>query len=419
MSAPGCLAPVGERVARAQRGVGVPGPREFGGRGVRTSQPTVAEVLSALRDRGPQTRTELLAATGLSRATVSTVLRRLLADGLVSERRPGGGQAPGRPAAVVRLNPARVHVVGLEVGRAHVAAAVADAAGEVGGEVAETVPVAWPVRRRVEASLGLLDRLAVDGDLDLSGMRAIAVGTPGPVFSAPTRLSPDMALSRAVRERSEVAKLLTDRFGVVVEVDNNTRATALGEATSGAAAQAANAVYLRVDAGVGGGIIADGRLLDGRWGAAGELGHVVVDPVGRRCPCGGRGCLELVASAPALLAATGEPDLGQLSLSLARGEHRAALAGAARAVAQVLAGAAAATDPSVIVLGGAVADLPGFLDSVESGLSDFLPSWCSAEISVRRAAGDRTAGARGCLVLARRRLEVASRPARRLRATAN
>lgn len=362
-------------------------------------------VTGALREHGPTTRAQLTAVTGLSRATVSAVVQSLLRDGRVSEERDGRPAEPGRPAALVRLNPSRIDVVGLEVGRGHVAVAAADAADVLIGEVARSAPAGASVLERTAAALALLDELAAGRGVDLSRVRAVAVGTPGPRFSREVRRSSDLALTRTARERAEVLELLTERFRVPVEVDNNTRCTALGEATSGVAAGARDMLYLRVDEGVGGGVVAGGALLDGHWGTAGEFGHVVVDPGGARCRCGGRGCLELVAAMPALLAATGTSDASDLTDGLQRGAHHAEVARAARAVAQVLAGALAALDSSVVVLGGSVARLPGFLARVEAGLVDLAPSWCLADLSVRGAEDDRTAGARGCLVRARTRLE--------------
>lgn len=373
-----------------------------------------AAVLAALREHGPATRAQLVTVTGLSRATVSDVVQLLLRGDHVSEERGKGGTEPGRPAAMVRLNPLWVDVVGLEIGRAHTAAAAADAADTLIGEVARSAPAEASILERTMAALELLDELVAEREVDLSRLRAVAVGTPGPRFTKSTRASTDLALTRTVRERAEVVEVLTKRFGVPVEVDNNTRCTALGEATSGAGAGARDLLYLRVDEGIGGGAVAGGALLEGHWGAAGEFGHVVVDPTGGRCPCGGRGCLELVAAMPALLAATGAADAGALTEGLQSGAYRSEVTRAARAVAQVLAGALASLDSSIVVIGGSVARLPGFLAQVEANLVDLAPSWCLADLSVRPAKDDRTAGARGCLVRARTRLE--SAPARSPRA---
>lgn len=93
--------------------------------------------------------------------------------------------------------------------------------------------------------------------------------------------------------------------GLVTWVDNDAKALALAEGWCGAAAGRRDFLAMVVSTGVGGGIVLDGRLLDGRLGNAGHIGHVVVEPEGRPCACGGRGCLEAEASGTAIAAVTG------------------------------------------------------------------------------------------------------------------
>jgi glucokinase len=100
---------------------------------------------------------------------------------------------------------------------------------------------------------------------------------------------------------------LRELTGLPVFVDNDAKALALGEGWVGAAAGRRDYIAMVVSTGVGGGIVLEGRLLSGRLGNAGHIGHVIVVPGGRRCQCGGRGCLEAEASGTALAAITGQP----------------------------------------------------------------------------------------------------------------
>ena len=95
--------------------------------------------------------------------------------------------------------------------------------------------------------------------------------------------------------------------GLPVFVDNDAKALALGEGWVGAARGVRDYLGMVVSTGVGGGIVLEGRLLDGASGNAGHVGHVVVEPDGRPCACGGRGCLEAEASGTAIAAMTGAP----------------------------------------------------------------------------------------------------------------
>lgn len=100
---------------------------------------------------------------------------------------------------------------------------------------------------------------------------------------------------------------LAELTGLPIAVDNDAKALAAGEGWVGAARGCRDFVAMVVSTGVGGGIVVDGRLLDGAEGNAGHIGHVVVEPDGRRCACGGQGCLEAEASGLAIEAMTGRP----------------------------------------------------------------------------------------------------------------
>jgi len=100
---------------------------------------------------------------------------------------------------------------------------------------------------------------------------------------------------------------LAAHTGLPTAVDNDAKALALGERWRGAARGASDFLAMVVSTGVGGGIVLDGRLLEGATGNAGHIGHVVVEPDGRRCACGGKGCLEAEASGSAIAAVTGRP----------------------------------------------------------------------------------------------------------------
>ena len=130
------------------------------------------------------------------------------------------------------------------------------------------------------------------------------VGCGGPMTPGGVAVSPlNIAAWRDFPLRGRLADLL----GLPVAVDNDAKALALGEGWRGAAQGERDFVAMVVSTGVGGGIVLEGRLLDGAAGNAGHIGHVVVEPDGRPCACGGRGCLEAEASGTAIAAVTGEP----------------------------------------------------------------------------------------------------------------
>lgn len=133
---------------------------------------------------------------------------------------------------------------------------------------------------------------------------AIGVGTAGPLTHNAELISP---LNIPCWRDFPLAGSLRDLTGLAVYGDGDAKALALGEGWKGAARGHDNFLAMVVSTGVGGGIVLNGRLLDGESGNAGHIGHIIVEPSGRRCVCGARGCLEAEASGPAIEAITGRP----------------------------------------------------------------------------------------------------------------
>jgi glucokinase len=147
--------------------------------------------------------------------------------------------------------------------------------------------------KRVTAAAGGGDRVIVCG-----------AGCGGPMSPGGDEVSPlNIEAWRSFPLRARLSELT----GLPTFVDNDAKALALGEGWVGAAAGCTDYIAMVVSTGVGGGIVLDGRLLGGRLGNAGHVGHVIVEPAGRECHCGARGCLEAEASGTALAAITGQP----------------------------------------------------------------------------------------------------------------
>ena len=133
---------------------------------------------------------------------------------------------------------------------------------------------------------------------------AIGIGTAGPIEPNAELVSP---LNIACWRNFPLAPRLRELTGLPVFGDGDAKALALGEGWKGAAQGHDNFIAMVVSTGVGGGIVLNGKLLDGASGNAGHVGHIIVEPSGRRCACGARGCLEAEASGPAIEAITGRP----------------------------------------------------------------------------------------------------------------
>jgi glucokinase len=151
----------------------------------------------------------------------------------------------------------------------------------------------------------LIDDVRAAGDADgLAHPSVCGVGCGGPMTRGGATVSPvNIAGWRGFPLRLRLEALT----GLPTAVDNDAKALALGEGWRGAATGVADYLGMVVSTGVGGGIVTDGRLLDGADGNAGHIGHIIVEPDGRRCGCGARGCLEAEASGTAIARITGRP----------------------------------------------------------------------------------------------------------------
>ena len=191
-----------------------------------------------------------------------------------------------------------------------------------------------------DSLLGLLD--SFDAEL-LEGASVVGVGCGGPMVLTTGEVSP---LNIPAWRDFPLRARLESTLGRPVWLENDAKALALGEGWRGAARNVSNFAAMVVSTGVGGGIVLDGRLLHGRLGNAGHLGHLIVVPEGRRCACGARGCLEAEASGTAIEARTGQP---------AREADLAERVRCGTLVGQAVASVVTLLDLEVVVVAGSVA----------------------------------------------------------------
>lgn len=360
---------------------------------------TMAAVMQSLLIRGISTRAEIANDTGLSQPTVSRTLATFLSDGTIEQVRDPNHVGRGRPVHLVGISSRRADTIGVELGRRHIAFAITDVSGRVVLSATRDTKAASSLVDRSREALSFLKAQAADTGIDLTKLRNVVVGTPGPRYRNPeNHKTIDVSLARLSRERTLVSKVFTGALRAPVSVGNNTRYTALAEIGRRLAAGLSvdTLIYLRVDEGVGGGIVAGGELQAGSWDAAGEMGHISLDVNGASCFCGGQGCLELVAALPAVLRAAGAADLDDLQDRATRDPAaKTAIYDAATATAKVIAGVIAVVNPSVLVIGGSVASLAGFMGRFETVTRATAPLWATLDLVIEAAETDHLLGAIG------------------------
>ncbi|MDX3657653.1 ROK family protein [Streptomyces sp. ID05-26A] len=245
-------------------------------------------------------------------------------------------------------------VLALDFGGTKIAAALVDPFGAV--VRSERVPT--PSANPWDAVVSVISSVVQD-----SAVAGVGIGSAGPVDTVAGTVSPINVPSwQAFPLRESVASLFP---AVPVELAGDGVCMALGEHWRGAGQDSRFMVGLVVSTGVGGGLVLDGRPFGGRTGNAGHIGHVVVEPDGLPCTCGGRGCAETVASGPRMVAwarrigwqAPDDADAALLAAAALAGEEipREAFERAGRAVGMAIAGAAAVCDLDMAVIGGGVA----------------------------------------------------------------
>jgi predicted NBD/HSP70 family sugar kinase len=371
----------------------------------------LALVLSHLRAVGARSRATIAAETGLTRATVSSLVAELVGRGLVAEGETERG-AVGRPSQQVDLHGDAFYTVGSEVNLGYVAVVALNVRGEV---VAER----WAPLDADELDAGTaLPRLAslileVVGPLTRAGGELVGVtfALPGLIERSTGTVLGAPNLGWSQTPVVETMRTLLGDPRCPLLLDNEANLAARAEVGTPARAGVSNLVLLTGVVGVGAGIVASGELLRGVRGFAGEVGHLQLDPGGRRCGCGRRGCWETVVGLDALLssaAADGDPvreptlDVVQrLDLLTARavaGDRRT-LDALDRTAAWLGTGAGILVnlfDPELLVLGGYFARLgPWLAEPVTRALPDRVYAPQRGGCRVEPSALGFTAAARG------------------------
>jgi len=216
-----------------------------------------------------------------------------------------------------------------------------------------------------------------------------------------------------------VAALLKAATGVPTHLENDAQLAAYGEFHKGAGQGSRHLVFVTISTGIGGGIVIDGKLYSGAGGAAGEVGHVVIDPGGPMCSCGRRGHLEALASGTSMARiageriAAGEPSTlselesitaRELGVASAAGDALATsvLADAGRLLGLGLGGLLNVLDPEVLVLGGGVIQIgPSLLDHLYAAIREQTFEITYSHVRIATAGLGQDAGLVGALEWAR------------------
>ncbi|MER6754013.1 ROK family protein [Micromonospora echinofusca] len=339
---------------------------------MRMVDPLHVRLLRLLRDEGAVSRAELGDRLQMPRPRLLAELERLVGLGYVAEAGLAASRG-GRRSTLVELSP-RLRFAAVDLGASSIDVEVVNGRLEPVAAYAEAADIRTGPKVILQRVNELLHKARVDGAYER--LDAVGIGVPGPVsFRDGVPVSPPIMPGW---DRFPVRELLTREHGCPAVVDNDVNIMAIGERHGGVAHSVDDFLFVKIGTGIGCGIYLSGEVYRGTDGCAGDIGHIQVDAHGPMCSCGNVGCLEALFSGAAL--AKDATAAARSGASPALAERLAArgavtaldVAGGAvegdvtciqlirdggRRVGGVLAGLVSFTNPSMIVIGGGLAQL--------------------------------------------------------------
>ncbi|WP_064684598.1 ROK family transcriptional regulator [Rhizobium bangladeshense] len=344
-------------------------------------------VIELIRTHGSLSRAAIARMTALTPQTVSNIVEELERSHLLVAAE-AQKLARGQPIIPYSINPAGAYSIGLELGRQRASGVLTDLSGAVCARVDRQVEHPDP-QRAMPILHSIVEHLKQAFAFDQGRLLGVGIALPGRYGEGgTTSLSPH---SLPGWQGFPVGPELEQRLSVPVLVENDATAAAIGERLHGVARGLASFVYLFLagGGGIGAGMFLDGHLYKGSRNNAGEIGHVIVEPHGRICSCGKRGCLDRYISASVAYESMGIANAGELSPDeldalIARGGEGldAWLDQAVQPLRQILDFLELAFDPETIVLGGSIPSslmqrlaerLEPLHDPIDPGRKDGVP----------------------------------------------
>ncbi|SKB04623.1 ROK family transcriptional regulator [Aeromicrobium choanae] len=352
-----------------------------------------SRVVQAVREAGGLSQAQIARRTQLAPATVSGIIRELVAAGFLQSE--GGA---GRRGATVTVSRGAGVVAGVDFGHAHLQVALADLGGEISdSRLAPLAPDA-PSDGSLALARTMIDDLLGSAGLGHDSLRAVGMAIPAPIGRDGIIDSGSILPGWVGVEARAAAEKVFERTTVV---DNDANLSALAEWRLGAGRGHQDLVYIKIASGVGCGLVLDGRIHHGGLGTAGELGHLTIDESGPLCRCGSRGCLEAYVGGAALIAqyapTGGELDVPGFVERALRGDQgaRRLIEDAGRHLGEAVAAVANLLGPEVVVIGGdlaAAGDL--LLDEVRASMRRHALTPVAREV---RVTGSELTGRPSCV----------------------
>lgn len=248
-----------------------------------------SKLLQTIIDEKQISRAQLSATTGLNKASVSDITRKLLAEKLIIETGIGSASiSGGRKPVWLQFNPEAAYIIGIDIGPDYLDGLLTYANSQIIASITQHQIEITPltIYDKIEQLVTKLTENIKESPIRIAGM---ALAIHGLVFKNEILFTPNYDL-----DTTPLYEELTRRYPFPIYLENEANLAALGEYTF--ATESRNLISISIHTGVGAGIVEDGKLRLGIHGKAGEIGHNILYPNGRLCPCGNKGCLEQYAS---------------------------------------------------------------------------------------------------------------------------
>jgi glucokinase-like ROK family protein len=263
-------------------------------------------ILRTIYLNGSMSRLDLSSRADLSPSTVTNMTSEMIKDGVLIEKGVEESLG-GRPRTILTINPEYGYLVGIDLGETHVQLELFDLTLNKLGTSREPIlfngDTADKPKKYVEIIAANLEKLVASSGIRRESVIGVGIGVPGVVeHDGQVNVAAPIWAWKSIG----LLKMLEERLGLPVYIDNGAKAMALAESRFGAGRGVQELAVILLGTGIGAGIITKGALYRGATNSAGEWGHTKIELNGRACRCGSNGCLESYAGAPGIIATYNE-----------------------------------------------------------------------------------------------------------------
>ena len=259
-----------------------------------------AAIFRIIKNMGPISRTDIVKQTGLSKSTVSVHTKKLLDMSLIkkSEAENKSVGSVGRNRELLKFAKNNGLIIAIDLGATSLNVALCNLDAEIIELKKKDVLVNNGPKTIMNQVNQLIEELLANNSLSQKKILGIGMGVPGPVeFLKGLPVSPPIMPGWHL---FPLKKILQEKYSCPAFIDNDVNVMAVGEKHAGLAENISNFIFIKIGTGIGAGIICEDKLYRGSKGCAGDIGHIGIEGEEELCPCGNRGCLEVVAAGPAI-----------------------------------------------------------------------------------------------------------------------